>query len=48
MKEVDDLVKKAAEAQQSEHALRFSQAALNVAHAYQVKETVEKTKTGTK
>ena len=40
--EVNELVKKASQAEKSEDAIRFSQAALNVAHARQVLKQVEK------
>lgn len=41
MNEVNELVKKASAAEKSEDAIRFSQAALNVAHAMQVQKQVE-------
>lgn len=40
-KQIEKLVDKAAGAERSEDAMRFSQAALNAAHAAQVLATVE-------
>ncbi len=38
---VEQLLKKAAEAQEAHHAMNFAQAALNAAHALQVMKQVE-------
>lgn len=40
--EVEQLIKKAVEAKESHHALHYSQAALNAAHARQVVKQTEK------
>ena len=42
MDEVKKLIKKAAEAEEAHVAQQFAQAALNAAHALQVKQQVEK------
>ena len=46
--QVEGLISKAATAEKSEDALRFSQAALNAAHAEQVMEQAASTKAGNK
>ena len=43
-KRVNDLIKKSAESEKSEDAMRFSQSALNCSHAIQVLQIIKKEK----